>query len=103
MEGTCVICGREETLTRHHLIPRTRHRNKRNKREFEREVVRQVVGICRPCHSQIHALLSEKELEREYNTVAALRAHPGVAKFASWIASKPRGFKAQIDRANARL
>ncbi len=99
MEGNCAICGREETLTRHHLIPRTRHSNKKNKRDFDRELVRQVVGICRPCHSQIHALLSEKELEREYNTVAALREHPGVAKFASWIASKPRGFKAQMQKA----
>jgi 5-methylcytosine-specific restriction endonuclease McrA len=102
VEGPCVICGREETLTRHHLIPRTRHHNKRNKREFEREVVRQVVGICRPCHSQIHALLSEKELEREYNTIAKLKAHPGVAKFAEWIATKPRGFKAQMQRSTAR-
>ena len=103
MEGKCAICDREETLTRHHLIPRTRHHNKRNKREFERAVVRQVVGICRPCHSQIHALLTEKELEREYNTVAALRAHPAVAKFANWIASKPRGFKAHTQRANDRV
>ena len=101
--GPCAICDREETLTRHHLIPRTRHHNKRNKREFEREVVRQVVGICRPCHSQIHALLSEKELEREFNTIPALRAHPGVAKFASWIASKPPGFKAHTHRTTPRL
>ena len=99
MEGSCAICGREETLTRHHLIPRTRHRNKRNKREFERAVVRQVVGICRPCHSQIHALLTEKELEREFNTVARLKEHAGVAKFAEWIATKPRGFKASVQKA----
>ena len=102
MEGNCAICGREETLTRHHLIPRTRHSNKKNKRDFDRELVRQIVGLCRPCHSQIHALLTEKELEREYNTVAALREHPGVAKFASWITTKPRGFKATTQRANAR-
>ena len=101
--GHCAICARDETLTRHHLIPRTRHHNKRNKREFERAVVRQVVGICRPCHAQIHAFLSEKELEREYNTVAKLKAHPGVASFANWIATKPRGFKAQTNRAQARL
>ncbi|MDQ3627118.1 MAG: hypothetical protein M3372_08315, partial [Verrucomicrobiota bacterium] len=73
MEGKCAICGREETLTRHHLIPRTRHSNKKNKRDFERVVVRQIVGICRPCDSQIHALLSEKELERECNTIAKLQ------------------------------
>ena len=102
MEGKCAICGREETLTRHHLIPRTRHHNKRNKREFERAIVRQVVGICRPCHSQIHALLSEKELEREFNTVAKLKAHPGVAKFAEWIGTKPRGFKAAVQRTTDR-
>jgi Fe-S oxidoreductase len=100
--GVCAICGREEILTRHHLIPRTRHHNKRNKREFDRALVKQVVGICRPCHSQIHALLSEKELERDYNTVARLRAHPEIAKFARWIANKPRGFRAQTSRANSR-
>ncbi|MBA2270021.1 MAG: hypothetical protein H0W20_05425 [Chthoniobacterales bacterium] len=99
MEGKCAICGREETLTRHHLIPRTRHSNKKNKRDFERVVVRQVVGICRPCHSQIHALLSGKELEREYNTITKLKAHPGVAKFADWIATKPRGFRAIVHKA----
>lgn len=102
MEGNCAVCSREETLTRHHLIPRTRHHNKRNKREFARTVVRQVVGICRPCHSQIHALLSEKELEREFNTIAKLKQHPGVARFAEWLAGKPRGFKASVQRSTAR-
>ena len=92
----CAICQREETLTRHHLIPRTRHHNKRNKREFPRAEVKATVGICRPCHSQIHTLLSEKELEREWNTVEKLRAHPEIAKFAEWIRSKPRGFKPQV-------
>jgi 5-methylcytosine-specific restriction endonuclease McrA len=100
--GRCAICGRDETLTRHHLIPRTRHHNKRNKREFKRATVKEVVGVCRPCHSQVHALLTEKELERDFNTIAKLRAHPEVAKFAGWIASKPRGFRAQTSRANSR-
>lgn len=92
----CAICGRKETLTRHHLIPRTRHPNKRNKREFERHLVKQTVGICRPCHSQIHAVLTEKELERDWNTAEKLRSHPEVRKFAEWIADKPPGFKPQI-------
>lgn len=93
MHGKCAICHREERLTRHHLIPRTRHHNKRNKREFERAIVKRVVGICRPCHSQIHAVLSEKELEREFNTVEKLGAHPEVRRFADWIATKPAGFR----------
>lgn len=93
MTGACVICQREETLTRHHLIPRTRHANKRNKREFARAVVKVTVGMCRPCHSQLHALLTEKELEREWNTLEKLRRHTELMKFAAWIATKPRGFK----------
>ncbi|HEX8312758.1 MAG TPA: hypothetical protein VF614_15660 [Chthoniobacteraceae bacterium] len=93
MEGICAICGREETLTRHHLIPRTRHRNKKNKRDFDRQTVKAIVGICRPCHSQIHVLLTEKELERGYHTVERLRAHEELRKFAAWIATKPPGFR----------
>jgi hypothetical protein len=93
MTGPCVICQREETLTRHHLIPRTRHSNKRNKRDFDRAVVKVTVGVCRPCHSQLHALLTEKELEREWNTIEKLRTHLELMKFAAWIANKPRGFK----------
>ena len=89
----CEICGREEVLTRHHLIPRTRHANKRNKRTFNREQVKRTVGICRPCHSQIHAVLSEKELERDWNTVEQLLTHPEIKKFACWIEGKPKGFK----------
>jgi hypothetical protein len=101
MPGRCAICEREERLTRHHRIPRARHHNKRNKREFPRELVREVVGICRPCHSQIHQVLSEKQLEREFNTVEKLRIHPEIAKFAHWIRRKPAGFRAAMRNAGA--
>lgn len=97
MTGNCSICGREETLTRHHLIPRARHNKKRNKKDFARTTVRKTVGICRPCHSQIHAVLTEKELERDYRDIDILRLHPEVAKFATWIAAKPKGFKPQVN------
>lgn len=96
MTGPCAICGREETLTKHHLIPRTRHPNKKNKRDFDRATVKRTVGICRMCHSQIHAVLTEKELEREWNSVERLRRHPEIDKFARWIAVKPRGFRCRV-------
>jgi hypothetical protein len=96
VHGICAICEREERLTRHHLIPRTRHRNKRNKREFDRAVVREIVGICRSCHTQIHQVLTEKQLERDFNTIAKLRAHPEIAKFARWIRPRPAGFRAAM-------
>jgi hypothetical protein len=77
--GQCAICGREETHAAY-LVPKTRHNNKRNKREFDRKTVKQTVGICRPCHSRIHAVPTEKELERSYRIVEALLEHPEVAK-----------------------
>jgi hypothetical protein len=88
-EPCCELCGRTIAVTKHHLIPRTRHKNKANKKTFDRrEVHERVAWLCRPCHSNVHALLTEKELERDYNTLEALREHPGVSKFSSWIATK---------------
>jgi hypothetical protein len=93
--GVCELCRRAGCgLTKHHLIPRTRHANKRNKREFERaEVKQRVAWICRACHNHVHALFTEKTLEREFNTLESLGAHPEVAKFVEWIKTKPGGFK----------
>src|ERR1044071_2979259 len=98
MTGRCAICEREETLTRHHLIPRTRHHNKRNKREFDRETVKETIGLCQPCHSQIHTLFTEKELEREWNTIEQIKSHPDVERFIAWIAGKPKGFRLRVRR-----
>ena len=92
----CELCGRElviTPLTRHHLVPQTRHKNKKNKRDFDRvEVKQRIAMLCKPCHKQIHVLISEKEMEREYNTVLKLKAHTEVKKFVEWISSKPDGF-----------
>ena len=99
MTGPCALCGREETLTRHHLIPRTRHRHKRNKRLFPREFVRETVGLCPPCHKQIHALFSEKALEEKLRTIETLREESEMKKFLEWIRAKPAGFRPQTRHA----
>ncbi len=91
----CELCGRVmAALTRHHLIPRTRHRKPRNRRLFEREEVRtRILWICRPCHDHIHGVLNEKEMEASYRTREALLAHPAIRRFVAWIGGKPAGFK----------
>lgn len=90
----CALCGRVTRLTRHHLIPRMRHRNKRARRTFTRDdMASRILLLCRPCHNQVHDLLSEKELERHYNTRERLLSHPEIARFTDWIADKPAGFK----------
>jgi hypothetical protein len=93
--GICALCGREVGfLTRHHLIPRTRHANKRIKRDFKRsEVKHRIAWLCRPCHDHVHALFGEKTLEREFNTIEGLAEHPEVKKFVGWIRKKPADFR----------
>ncbi|MFW6146209.1 MAG: hypothetical protein ACOC7R_02630 [Planctomycetota bacterium] len=86
----CDLCGRTvRRLDRHHLIPRTRHKTRRNKRRFSRqEVHERTAMLCKPCHKMVHATLSEKELERDYNTLEVLRSHPEIAAFVAWVRSK---------------
>lgn len=102
--GTCELCGRKVSLlTRHHLIPRARHANKRNKREFNRnEVKHRLAWFCRPCHDHVHALFTEKMLEREFNTLNSLKSDPEVARFVGWIQKKPDGFKPSSQPSNGK-
>jgi len=102
-EKICDLCGRQvDGLTKHHLIPKTRHTNKGNKKKFSREEVRdRVAYFCRDCHVQIHAVLTEKELETEYNTLELLLTQPDIKVFVDWIKCKNfRNFR--IRRANRR-
>ncbi len=101
--GRCELCGRRmPRLERHHLIPRTRHSNKRNKRMFERaEVHERLAMLCEACHATVHATFSEKELEQEYNTVEALAAHPDVARFVRYARKQPPTAKIRVRRTAA--
>jgi len=101
--GVCELCQRQvRNLTRHHLIPQTRHNNRRNKREFDRSDVKlRIARLCRPCHAHVHATINNKRLEREFNTVEALAAHPEIARFVAWIGRRPDGTRVGFRRWNA--
>lgn len=92
-DGPCELCGRfVRELTRHHLVPRSRHKKKRVRKAFDRrEIENRIALLCRPCHRNVHAVLDNKELELEYNTVEALATHSGVERFTRWIRNKPHG------------
>ena len=91
----CELCGRRvRGITRHHLVPRSRARKvrKRKKRSrLERRELERTVDLCGPCHRNVHASLSNGDLERGYDTVEALKEHPGVRRFTEWIKTKPHG------------
>jgi len=89
----CELCGREAVLTRHHLIPKSLHDKPYvRKRHGRLERITATLWVCRPCHDQIHKVLSEKELALLYNTREALLAHPRIQTFVQWLSRKPAGF-----------
>lgn len=84
----CPLCRRpippEARQSLHHLTPKLRG-GKRGPTALLHQI----------CHNEIHASLSETELARQYADIAALRAHPRLARFIAWIADKPPGFHAK--------
>jgi hypothetical protein len=82
----CELCHREVGfLTQHHLIPRTTHKRKKRREGFTQEELNRVIWICAPCHKNIHAVLTEKELAEDFNTIEKLLAFPAIAKFTAWV------------------
>jgi 5-methylcytosine-specific restriction endonuclease McrA len=86
MPETCALCGRPAPdLTEHHLIPRREHGRLRGRPGFDLEAARQTtVTLCVPCHATVHAELSSRELAEHYDTIEALRTHPGIARFVAF-------------------
>ena len=89
MSDSCELCGRNTVpLTEHHLIPRARH-NKQLKKKYGKEFLNKTAMLCRPCHSQIHTLFTEKELERKYSTIVLLKADERVIDWIEWVRKRP--------------
>lgn len=84
----CPLCGRpippDAPQSEHHLIPKLRG-GKHGPRVLLHHI----------CHKEIHARLTEAELARRYSTVEALRAHPDLANFFTWVAGKSPYFNSK--------
>jgi len=98
----CKICLREMRLTKHHLIPVSRHKNKKIKAAFSKEQLKETVNICRECHNQIHALVSEKDMAEEYNSFDKLCSHEGIEKYMNWVRDKKPGSKIKVSKPQSR-
>lgn len=84
-DPTCPLCLRpitpEARQSLHHLVPKLKGGKGGP-----------VVRLHQICHNEIHATLSEAELARDFCTMGALRAHPRLAKFITWVARRPPEF-----------
>jgi hypothetical protein len=97
-EDRCGLCGRpvgEDRLTRHHLLPRSRSRKMKRRRKGRQDLKRRdpgrTVALCGPCHRNVHVSIDNADLARGYDSVEALRDHPGVRRFTEWVKDKPHG------------
>jgi len=82
----CELCERDvPSTTRHHLIPRTVHKNKWFKKNFEKEELHKTIDLCKSCHRQIHKFVPHKELGRFFNTKEKLLSHEKVGTFVNWL------------------
>ncbi|MBD0405721.1 HNH endonuclease [Bacillus sp. 1021] len=78
-EGTCELCGRRHVrLTEHHLTPKE-----------EGGTFLPTAMLCIPCHKQIHALYTNRELAARLAGIEELRHDPKLARFVKWIRKQP--------------
>ena len=64
-------------------------RRKMARRGLKRRDPGRSVDLCRTCHGNVHASLSNGDLGRGYDSLEALSAHPDIRKFTDWVRDKP--------------
>lgn len=95
----CALCRRAvPRLTRHHLIPRTRHHSRQVRQRFSRQEMQARVLLCPACHEQVHACISAKELALRYHSLEALLGHPELRRFVDWLARRPADYRPRVRR-----
>jgi hypothetical protein len=84
---SCFLCGRPigTRVQWHHVVPKSRGG-------------RETAPVHPICHRTIHATLTNKEIERDYASAEALRAHPEIARFIHWVRDKDPDFHAPTRR-----
>lgn len=91
MNKHCALCGTEQSITFHHLVPRSCHRNKWFQKRYDKlEMCERGIDICRRCHSFLHKKFSEKYLGRELNTLDKIKQNDTIQTYLTW-ASKRTG------------
>ncbi|WP_099361358.1 HNH endonuclease [Fredinandcohnia onubensis] len=77
--GSCELCGRSEVETTiHHLLPKEMG-----------GTFSDTANLCIPCHKQIHALYTNKEIATRLTTLRELREDEMLSRFIKWIRKQP--------------
>ena len=79
----CILCGSNDQVTYHHLIPKSvqsHNKIQRNKAAH----IGVTIPLCAFCHKNVHAIFTEAELAEECYTVELLSDHERLQKFLDW-------------------
>ena len=88
----CSLCERavpSHLITLHHLKPKERGGKAKHR-----------APLCKPCHKQLHATYTNKELDRELDSLEALRQAPALQPFLTWIRKQKADRNFQTTMAN---
>ena len=82
----CELCGCDDELNFHHLIPKFTHSKKSISKKYTKEYMnKNGVMLCKHyCHPQIHKFYSEKELATNFNTLELLKQDEQISKYVKW-------------------
>ena len=79
----CSLCNRElvQPYNRHHLLPLSKGGKGTP-----------TILLHKICHNKIHAVFTEMELKRNYNTIEKIKENEEIAGFIKWVAKKEPQF-----------
>ena len=77
----CEICGSEEPLEKHHLVPKLKCKKSRKE---TREDPSNHIYVCGTCHRTIHAYFDVRELRDRYDTLGKLLGDERFSKYVEW-------------------
>src|SRR4051812_4861474 len=82
-DDLCPLCGRvlNAPYNKHHLLPLSKGGKNTP-----------TVLLHKICHDKIHAVFSEMELKRHYNTIEKIQQDEEIAKFIKWVRNKEPQF-----------
>lgn len=82
MSEICPICERElgtVRISKHHLVPKSRGGK-------DTELMHDI------CHTKIHSLWTNKELENDYNSPDKILENEDMQTFVKWVSTKAPNF-----------
>ena len=96
---SCELCGRQVSLTRHHLIPKRTHRFGVIRAKYSKTELNSLIAyLCKACHRHIHRTIRERDLAVHFHSIELLRTHPEINAFVDWLSDKPDDFSPRLSR-----